>query len=99
MQRVTCVVFINLTHYYGKRIDRASRARGQLAISLVHWPRSQTDDRGIWPGNETTCAHVYNIRKWRPSQRTAATECCEWLFSTRVNLRLKDAEWLGSCAL
>ena len=25
----------------------------------------------VWPGNEATCAH---IRKWRPSQRTAATD-------------------------
>ena len=36
----------------------------------------------------TTRAHAYNIRKWRPSQRTAATECCEWLLLTRVNLKL-----------
>ena len=33
MQRLTCVVFINLVHYYGKR--PCSRARGHLAISLV----------------------------------------------------------------
>ena len=47
--------------------------------------RSQTNERGIWPGNETSCAHAYKIRKWRPSQRTATTECCEWLLLTRVN--------------
>ena len=44
--------------------------------------------RGLWSGNETSCAHAYKIRKWRPKQRTAATECCEWLLSTRVNLKL-----------
>ena len=32
----------------------------------------------IWPGNETTCAHAYKIRKWRPSKRSAAAVCCEW---------------------
>ena len=26
--------------------------------------------------------HAYNIRKWRPSQRTSPTECCEWLLLT-----------------
>ena len=34
MQRLTCVVFINLVHYYGKRPCQYS-ASGQLAISLV----------------------------------------------------------------
>ena len=24
------------------------------------------------------CAHAYKIRKWRPKQRTVASECCEW---------------------
>ena len=28
-------------------------------------------DCDLWFGNETTCAHAYNIRKWRPTQRTA----------------------------
>ena len=50
--------------------------------------RSQANGRGIWPGNETLCAHAYKVRKWRPSQRTATIECCEWLLLTRVNLRL-----------
>ena len=63
------------------------------AISLVHQSHSQTNDRGIWPGNETTCAHAYNIRKWRPSQRTAATGYCEWPLLSRMNLKLEDAEW------
>ena len=34
MQRLTCVVFINLVRYYGKRPCQCS-ASGQLAISLV----------------------------------------------------------------
>ena len=43
---------------------------------------------GLWSGNETSCTHAYKISKWRPKQRTAATECCEWLLLTRVNLKL-----------
>ena len=54
------------------------------ARSLVY-SRFQTNDRGLRSGNETSCAHAYKIRKWRPSQRTAASECCEWLLLTRVN--------------
>ena len=84
MQGLTCVV-LNLAHYYGR--DRANCARGQLAISLVHEPRSQANDSGLWSGNETSCAHVYKIRKWHASQWTAITECCEWLL-TRVKLKL-----------
>ena len=61
---------------------------GQLTILLVHWSCSQTKDSGIWLGNETTRTHAYNIWKWRPSQWTAATECCEWLLLTTVNLKL-----------
>ena len=57
-------------------------------ISLEHYCRSQTNECGIWPGNETLCVHAYKIRKWRPSQQTATTECCEWLLLTRVNLKL-----------
>ena len=66
--------------------DRASRARG--SFPLFAKCRSQTNERGIWPGNETSYAHAYKIRKWRPSQRTATTECCEWPLLIRVNLRL-----------
>ena len=36
----------------------------------------------------STCAHVYKITKWRPLQRTAATESCEWLLLTKVKLKL-----------
>ena len=57
------------------------------ARSLVY-SRFQTNDRGLWSGNETLCAHAYKIRKWRPKQRTAVSECCEWILLTRVNLKL-----------
>ena len=42
------------------RASGVSRARVQLAISLVHKSRSQTNDRGIWPENEASCTHAYN---------------------------------------
>ena len=64
----------------------AVRARGSFLLCTKC--RSQINEGGIWPGNETLYAHVYKIRKWRPSQRTATTECCEWLLLTRVNLGL-----------
>ena len=65
MQRLTCVVFINLVHYYGKRPCQCS-ASGQLAISLVSSlvPKLTIF---IWYGNETTYARAYKITKWRPS--------------------------------
>ena len=47
--------------------DRASHARS------LGYSRFQTNDRGLWSGNETSCAHAYKIRKWRPKQRTAAS--------------------------
>ena len=78
---LTYVIFINLAHYYGKRPCKP------CVWSTRDFARSQTNDSGIWPGNET-CAHTYNNRKWRPSQWTAATECCEGLLSTRVKLTL-----------
>ena len=61
--------------------DRASRARGSFPLCTKC--RSQTNERGIWPGNKTLYAHAYKIRKWRPSQRAATTKCCEWLLLTR----------------
>ena len=67
-------------HCYGKRPCQS------CVGSTRDFACSQTNDHGIWPGNETTCAHAYKIRKWRPSQRTATTECCEWLLLTRVNM-------------
>ena len=66
--------------------DRASRACGSFPLCTKCC--SQTNEPGIWPGNETSCAHANKIRKWRPSQQTATTECCEWLVLTKVNLRL-----------
>ena len=76
MQRFTCMVFINFAHCYGKR--PCQRARSQLAI-FAYECRSQASERGIWPGNKTSCAHAYKIRKWRPSQRTATTECVAFI--------------------
>ena len=32
-------------------------------------------------------ALTYKIRKWRPKQRTAASECCKRFSLTRVNLK------------
>ena len=37
------------------------------------WEAARCDE------NETTCAHAYNIRKWRPTQRAAVVLCCEQL--------------------
>ena len=54
---------------------------------------------GLWSGNETSCTHAYKISKWRPKQRTAATECCEWLLSTRVNFEAMKtlSGWEAAC--
>ena len=41
--------------------DRASHARGQLAILLVHKSCSQTNDPGIWPGKEATYTHASTL--------------------------------------
>ena len=70
MQRLTYVVFITTTEK-----DSASRRQpcvlpAQLAISLVHQSRSQTNDCGLWSWNEKMCPHAYKIRKWRPTRRT-----------------------------
>ena len=64
MQRLTYVVFIALPNAVGGK-DCASHAH-----SLVY-SRFQTNDRGLWSGKETSCAHAYKIRKWRPKQQTA----------------------------
>ena len=71
----------------GKRLCQPCVLYCPLAISLVYSSRFQTNDLGLWSGNETSCVHVYKIRKWHPKQRTAASECCEWLL-TKVNLKL-----------
>ena len=46
-----------------------------MFIGLGTTLSAQGNKHGIWPGNKTLCAHAYKIRKWRPSQRTATTEC------------------------
>ena len=61
MQRLTYVVFITTTEK-----DSASRRQpcvlpAQLAISLVHQSRSQTNDCGLWSWNEKMCPHAYKI--------------------------------------
>ena len=83
MQRLTYVVFISLAQCRGGKKTVPTMPARSLVCS-----RFQTNDRGLRSGNETSCAHAYKIRKWRPSQRTAASECCEWLLLTRVNLKL-----------
>ena len=41
--------------------------------SLIrHRSRSQTNDRGLWFGNETTCAHEYNILECKGQQPASA---------------------------
>ena len=81
MQRLTYVVFISFAHYYGSSpYQPCVMPAGQLAISLMHLSSSQNNDRGLWYGNKTTCAHAYKIRKWHPSQRTTAGQCCEQLY-------------------
>ena len=74
--------------------NRASHVRDSFSLCIKC--RSEINERGIWPGNETLCVHAYKIRKWCPSQRTATSECCEWLLLTRVNLRLLSG-WEASC--
>lgn len=52
---------------------------GQLEISLVHLSSSYAIDHGLWSDDETTCVHLYEIRKWHPLQWAAAGQCCEQL--------------------
>ena len=70
MQRLTYVVSMSLSHNHGKRPFQSCWSTHNFS---VHQPRSQTNDRGYWFGNETGCAHAYKIKKWRPLQRTAAS--------------------------
>ena len=54
--------------FYNHWMDCASRAYWSMcdfAWAVVLFP-----DHGLWSGNETTCAHVYKVRKWYPMQRT-----------------------------
>ena len=45
--------------------------RAIVCTSLT--PRPMTV--GLWSGNEAACAHAYKVRKWRPTQWTAAWQC------------------------
>ena len=47
----------------------------QFRVHTSLAPRPMTM-HGLWSGNKTAYVHAYKIRKWRPSQRTAAGECC-----------------------
>ena len=49
---------ISLGHLYYEETVPAVRGAGQPPCALV-W--LQTNDRGLWFGNETTSAHAYNI--------------------------------------
>ena len=39
------------------------------------------EEQDLWYGNKVACTHAYMIRKWCPTQRTAARQCCEQLFN------------------
>ena len=86
MQRLTYVVFINLAHYYWKRLCQpCAWSTHDFACALFSFP-----DQQAWYldwERDYMCACV-QIIKWHPSQRTATTKCCEWLLLTRLNLKL-----------
>ena len=67
-----CVDSISFGHYYGKRPCQPYAALDQTTISRVHRSRSQNNDRGLWFGNETTCAHEYNILECKGQQPASA---------------------------
>ena len=71
--------------------DRASHAYRQLAISPVYWSRFQTDDSGLWSGNETLCVHAYKIRKWRP--RVMSKSAIKILWDPTVPWERWDCPW------
>ena len=52
------------------------------------------NDRGLWSGNETSCAHAYKIRKWHPKQRS---ECCEWLLLTFEAMKTLSGRRVPRC--
>ena len=64
----------------------------QLMMHTAHWwfclctslaSRQMTVVSGLG-----TRLRVCKNRKWHPKQWTAASECCEWLLLTKVNLKL-----------
>ena len=69
-------------------MPRGEKTVPAMAGDFALKSRFQTNDRGLWSGYETLYAHAHKNRKWRPQQRTAASECCEWFLLTRVNLKL-----------
>ena len=42
-------------------LSDSNRPGDEAAISLVYWSHFQTNDHGLWSGNETSCAHAYKI--------------------------------------
>ena len=51
---------ISLAHYYVQR--QCQLCTGKLVDRMcVDQPRFQTNDRGLWSGNETTYAHTHKI--------------------------------------
>ena len=47
-------------------------------------------DQWPWSGNKTAFAHAYKIRKWCPTQRIAAGQCCEQLVKVELELGIGD---------
>ena len=72
MQRLTYVVFISLAQCRGgkRQCQPCVLPTGDLACSLASRPMTVS----LWSGKETSYAHAYKIRKWRPSQRMAFTD-------------------------
>ena len=62
MQCLTHVMFISLAHYYGKK---PCQPYVMLLVNSQFCSctcvDSQTNDRGLWSGNKTTCAHAYKL--------------------------------------
>ena len=81
------MVFISLAECRGGKrpCQPCVLPAGHFACVLVSLP-DQRPWSLVWE-RDFVCACVQNL-KWRPKQRTAASECCEWLLLTRVNLKL-----------
>ena len=86
MQRLTCVVFINLVPTTTGR-DRASCALGQIAISLVTSlvPRLRIEIFGLGTRLLVRMRTKLQNGVLRNGQQP---QCCEWLLLTRVKLKL-----------
>ena len=79
MQLFTYVVSMSLSHNHR---NRPCQLCMQVHCQRVceHKSHSQSNDRGHCSGNETACVHAYKIRKWRPTQHRAVSQCCEQPF-------------------